>query len=803
MEANSLSIPHPALEASPEKCVHCGNPVPERSPSAFCCSGCETVYLWIQGHQLEKYYDLKNKVSSIRKPSPIADSPETFGYLDDPEFLELYSWRTPEGRWMEFYVEGVHCAACVWLTEKVSEIVDHVGFIRLNLGSSIATVRISDQGSFAAVAYELQKMGYRPHPVKQDEETDFQKRENRFFLIRLGVAGASAGNIMLMSVSLYGGMVGVMADRFRWTTFVLFLPVLLFSAVPFYKSAWSAIKAKEISIDIPVVFGILLGSLVSIVNLFVGDERVYFDSLSALVFLLLSTRYILKRTQQVALDSSRLLHFLAPSSVRKWNPDRNEYEQARIDQLSPGDRVQILPGECVPVDGLVLQGSSSLDCALLSGESQPEKAVSGDLVFAGTTNLDAPLEVKVTQSGSMTRVGRILSSMERLLTEKASITVFADRVSRYFVAAVAILAGLTFLWGFHGNWHEGLNRALAIAIVTCPCTFALITPLAFSMTLGKLARAGVLVKGPEVLEKLTRVTSVFLDKTGTLTFGAPQVVSWNVPEELSSPILALESYSTHPVAKALVKYLRPRVTGASPYALPQITDVKETMGLGIRARIAGDWIELKRADEATTQGTEISILKNDIRVGTAVLADQLRPESKRAVGLLRSLGLKAWILSGDHKAPVTEAARSVGIESENSFFESSPEKKSEIIREHSNSLMVGDGANDAMALAQADVGVAVHSGVEISLRAADVYLRSPGVQPVYELVLIARETLHVVRRNFGFSIVYNLIAGGFALAGRIDPLFAAILMPLSALTVFLSSVSGTSKMRRAFRELGR
>jgi Cu2+-exporting ATPase/Cu+-exporting ATPase len=734
---------------------------------------------------------------SVRKSGPALGAREEFRFLDDPEFLEQYSWQTQEGRWMDFYVEGVHCAACVWLTEKIADIVDDVGFIRLNLGNSVATVRIHDQGSFSAVALELQKMGYRPHPIKQDEQRGLQKRENRLLLMRLGVAGACAGNIMLLAVSLYGGANGGIADRFRWISLGLYVPVIFFSAVPFYKSAWISLRSKELSIDIPVVFGILLGSIVSVINLIQGDDRIYFDSLSALVFLLLSTRYLLKRTQQSALDFSRFLHFLTPMWVKKWNPSGQIYEEVRMDQLSAGDRVQVFPNECVPVDGRVVKGFSSLDCALLSGESQSERVAVGDRVFAGTLNLDAPLEIEVTQSGVNTRMGRILVSMEKLLTKKAAATVFADRVSRYFVSAVVILSGALIIFSFYNSWGDYLNRALAIAIVTCPCTFALITPLAFSLTLGKLARGGVLVKGPDILEKLAGVKAVFFDKTGTLTFGALQVTHWEVPDELSAAILAIESCSVHPIAKAMTQYLRNQVTGV----IPQVEELKEKMGNGICGRVGGSWYELTRARDATSLSTEISILKDGLLVGRAVLSDQVRPESQKVVQLLKSLNLNLRILSGDHRGSVKQVADQVGIEFGSCIFEASPEKKNEVIKSYENTLMVGDGANDAIALAQADVGIAVHSSMELSLQAAGVFLKTPGIRSVYHLVVIARETLSVVQRNFWFSVVYNVIAGGFALAGKIDPLFAAVLMPMSALTVLLSSITGTSRMRTAFKEI--
>lgn len=721
---------------------------------------------------------------------------------------------------MEFYLEGVHCAACVWLTEKLPELVDQVQLARLNLGTSIATVTITSKGSFAAVADQLQKMGYRVHPVKRGEKTDLLKKENRLLLIRLGTAGACAGNIMLLAVSLYGGASGLLAERFRWISFLLYLPVLLFSAVPFYRSAWSALTARTASIDIPVVFGILLGSAVSVINLATGHDEVYFDSLASLVFLLLSTRYLIRRIQQSAMQSSNLLSFLTPQRARRYSPVKGEFDSVPIDQIRPGDRLKILAGECIPVDGRVLMGTSSLNCALLSGESLPVRMTKGQIVFAGTMNLEAPLEIEVTQSGSKTRLGRILQSMEQILETRAPITLFTDRVSKIFVVAVLILSALTFLFlGFTqggGSWHEGVSRALAIAIVTCPCTFALATPLVLSLTLGRLARAGIVVKGPDVLERLTQVDSVFLDKTGTLTRGIPTVMKWRFAQsaasegttdqvEIKAAVLALESQSAHPIARALCQSLR--AEGITTQ-VPHVTDFRETLGKGVQGSVGGDQYQVGRSTEdssrtksAPRQGFEVLIQRNGKVVGEVRFGDELRPESAAALARLRTLGLELWILSGDHAASVRSVARALGICRKRCLSQMGPEEKNRVIRQHPRALMVGDGANDALALAGAHVSVAVHSGVEISLRAADIHLKTPGVQSIAALMVISRETLRVIRRNFAFSILYNGLAGAAALAGKIDPLFAAVLMPISALTVFLASMAGTRKMRSAFAEL--
>ena len=317
-------------------CTHCGNPIPLGISTGFCCHGCETVFQWIEGHRLGKYYDLKNKDASVRRSQPVgtlSSDYKQFDYLDQPEALEQYSWSDQRGKWMEFYLEGVHCIACVWLTEKIPQLVNEVNQVRLNLSNSIATVCISESGKFSKAARELTLMGYRPHPVPREnaaQKKQLSDRENRMLLIRLGVAAACAGNIMLLAISLYGGADGKLGQIFQWLSFGLYLPVILFSAVPFYKSVWAALQNSILSIDIPVVFGILLGSAVSTINLFRGDDRIYFDSLSSLVFLLLATRYLLKRTQQKALQASEQSHWLRPAFVKKWSPDLHAYEEVEM-----------------------------------------------------------------------------------------------------------------------------------------------------------------------------------------------------------------------------------------------------------------------------------------------------------------------------------------------------------------------------------------------------------------------------------------------------------------------------------------
>lgn len=751
---------------------------------------------------LTEYYALKNAGAFFRKAIPAAELNHTYAYLDDPEFRKLYSIDSPEGySQMTFYLEGVHCAACIWLLEKLPQFVDDVFSVSLDMSQSTAVVRLNPQGSFAKAAREFHRLGYRPHPVRSGEQEALQKRENRMMLIRIAIAGTAHGNIMLLAVSIYGGAIGQLAQLFNWISFGLFLPVLLFSATPFYKDALTAFRLRSISIDIPIVVGIIAGGLASFYNLLVGSDHMYFDSLSGLVFFLLSSRYVLRRAQQNALQSSKLLHFLTPSVVRRRKAD-GALEEVSVDFLRPGDVIEVRPSEPIPIDGIVVRGKSKLNCALLTGESDLIAIEEGRPVYAGTVNEGSVLELRVNASGYATRLGQILKAVEDGVHRKAPIVTMTDRVSRYFVAGVVALAFGVFAWGVYlAGFQEGLNRALAMVIITCPCALALATPLAMSVSIGRAARNGMLIKGADVLERLNHVTQVFLDKTGTLTTGHFDVLEWNLVDgislqETSQAAVALESRSNHPVAKAIVRYF-----GSRPWALPEVENFAETTGRGVSGKIGGHLYELRQSDE-TVRGpegsTRVSLYKDGKAIAHAALGDKVRDDAKPALDLLRRLGLDVFVLSGDTASAVARVAKELDIPEHKTISRASPETKSEIMQNHPTAMMAGDGANDAIALSAAYVGVAVHGGMEVSMRASDAYVSKPGVQSIYEMVVVARETMKVLYRNLGFSLLYNIVGGTAALFGKVDPLYAAIFMPLSALTVFLSSIAGTRELRGLF-----
>ncbi len=714
---------------------------------------------------------------------------------------------------MEFYLEGIHCAACLWLLEKLPQFVPGVGAVRLDLNQSTARVELlPNGGSFASVSAEFRRMGYPAHPVRGEEAEDLQKKENRSTLMRIGVAAAAMGNIMLLAVSIYAGAEGALAQHFNEVSALLFLPVLLYSCVPFYRSALAAIRTRTVSIDVPVVLAVFLATTASTVNLFRGSGHVYFDSLAAFTFLLLSSRYVLARTQQAARARSRLAFFLAPSTTRRLrvNADGAEIrEECASELLVAGDLIEVRSGETLPADGVVEKGRSRMNCAWLTGESQLTETNVGHPVFAGTVNEGAPLVIRVSASGYQTRLGQILRSIEQGEQRKAPVVLLADKISRHFVTAVvtgsiALFVGCVY---FGVPVGDAFNRALALVIVTCPCALALATPLAMTEALGAGARANLLIKGADALERLSAARRIYLDKTGTLTQGRLEVVLWKSIEtgtsrtEAELAALALEGRSSHPIARAVVR----KFSAVDFQEVPEPENFQEIAGHGVAGTLYGSRFELRAAsgvegisaleDLSTDEQqrisssivTRIALVRDGRAVALAWLGDEVRSDSHATIRKIEDLGLEPWILTGDSEEPALAVARAVGIPAERVIARATPEDKARVVSAQPGTVMVGDGANDAFALSRADVGVAVHGGMEVSLKAADCYLAREGTQPVYQLLVLGRKAISVVRRNLALSLAYNFAGSIAAFLGHVDPLFAAILMPASALTVFLSS----------------
>lgn len=783
-----------------EVCVHCDEaavpPIYQKDDvtlaKPFCCEGCLTVYHVLHQKGLESYYEIKNNSSIFKRRSPVEIKSSQFSFLDDDEFIKEYTYLNATGaRTMEFYLEGIHCLACLWLIEKLPEFVPGVVSSKLDLDRSVVTVIIEGEGKFSQVAREFNQLGYRPHPLKRNQDAaDLRVKEERLALTRIGVAGAAAGNIMIYAVSLYGGAAGEFAQLFNSLTVAFAVPVLTFCSYPFYQNAWNALRNKTLSIDIPISISLLIGAVMGVYNLILGIPDNYFDSLTTLVFLLLMSRYFLQKIQEKGLSASDLHFFYQSESVlRATDSSLNEFIEVHPRFVKAEDVLKIRPGEFFPADGVVLKGTSNLNNSLLTGESFPVKVEAGDKVFSGTQNLTHDLVMKAVNASDSSRLGQLLKNVENGWAHRSKIVNLTNIVSKYFTLAVFILSTILFIYLYQTHdLKHALEGAITLLIVTCPCALALAVPLTFTRALSKASEQGIIIKSDEVIEKLAKVRNVFIDKTGTITYGKLKVTNFKVIREsklrVQDIILNLEGRTRHPVARALLDHIKDQHAQALP-----VEDFKEVLGVGVSGTIERSFYEIRKA----------GIFENGELVCTFDVQDTVRSDSQDALKKLSQLGIEVTMLSGDKKEVVQSIARDVALPLENALHELSPEDKSRLIKNASHSMMIGDGANDAIALSHAEVGVAVMGAMDISLRAADVYLTTPGLIPVEKLVVLSQETMKVIRRNLVLSLLYNSVSVACAFLGIINPLIAAIIMPVSSLTILFSTLVRTTKSRNLWK----
>lgn len=774
------------------KCAHCDEvasiPLFNEEFKPFCCQGCLTVYTVLHSKGLEDYYAIKERSGIYRRRSPVEIQKVQYRYMDEPEFIQEYTYRNSQQQLcMEFYLEGIHCLACLWLIEKLPFILPNVLNSKLDIEKSVVTVSITAEGKFSEVAQEFNQLGYRPHPLKRNQDShDLKTKEERMAILRIGVAAAGASNIMLYAVSNYAGAQDKYAQIFNALSILFALPVMLFSAWPFYKSSWQAIKTRTISIDVPIAVSLLLGLVMGLYNLSKGIPENYLDSLTALVFLLLLSRYFLRKIQERALSAQDLHFFYQGESVLKAvDATWRNFDEIHPKFIAREDILKIPRGEFIPADGRVLQGRSHVNASLLTGESLPVAVNTGDWVFAGTQNLSDDIIMKALKVKGETRLGDILKSVEQGWSQRAQVVELTDRISKYFISAVFALAvGLFAYLAWLGNMQQAIERALTLLIVTCPCALALAVPLTFTRALGKAADQGIIIKNDSVIQKLSQVKRLFLDKTGTLTYGRMQVVRFTELANTQVPaldvILSLEGQSKHPVARALVQYAQEH--GARQLAVSKFV---EHPGIGVEAEYQGQRYTINR------QG----FLENGVVKATFDVADRVRSDSREVVDKIRKQGIEVSILSGDKAENVQRVAAEIGLENSDALGALSPEQKNELVKNTPRAMMVGDGANDAIALTGAYVGVAVLGAMDIALRAADIYLSTPGLAPIEKVITMGHEAMKVIYRNLVLSLIYNSVSVLAAFMGWISPLTAAIIMPVSSLTVLISTLYGTKPLR--------
>lgn len=796
-------------------CAHCGldlSPNAAAMGTRFCCNGCETVYEALAGAGLSAFYKQREKAP---KRAAAAASTNAFAAFDDPDFERLYTRQvtTTPVRNVDLFVEGVHCAACVWVLEKLPTLVPGVVRAELSYGESLLRVTWdSEQVPLSKIASTLADLGYPPHPADARHEASAETASDRTLLARIGVAGAAFGNVMLLSFALYSSEYGGLdmgreyEEFFRWGSLVLTVPSVLWTAWPFFRGGMTALRTRTPHMDLPISIGISAALIWGTITTFFGHGELYFDSVTMLVFLLLLGRLLQGRHQRQARRATDLLLCLSPSTSRLIEEDQVRVVPTQA--VPKGALVEVRTGERIGVDGTIESGESNLDESLLTGESRPRRVAVGDHVAAGTVNVTRPLHVRAINTGQNTRLAQLVRDMEQASERRAPVVLFADRLSARFVKIVLSLAALTFVVWLPSGVTVAVDHAVSLLIVTCPCALGLATPLAAAAALGQAAKRGLLIKGMKFLELMTEPGLIVFDKTGTLTAGKLSVVDAENLHEIAPFVRAAEGTSAHPIAAALVAAL-PESSDAPALS---VVSVHETLGAGVAATVVaasgtrhqvhiGSRNFVRPVCNAETENARTRTLLErglspvyvviDGHVAAVLgVGDPLRPETVPTLRELSRLGYRLAVLSGDRREVVEHVVAEIGVPFSVVKSEQSPEQKLAFVEERARleaTYMVGDGVNDAAALRAARVGIAVHGGAEASLAAADVFSTKPGLVPVLDLVLGSRRTMHTIRRNLHFSLAYNIAAAVLAVIGYINPLIAAILMPLSSLTVVTNS----------------
>ncbi|MFC3531191.1 heavy metal translocating P-type ATPase [Vogesella facilis] len=796
-----------------QPCFHCHLPVPagqdfpiryrQRTEQA-CCAGCQAVAQTIIDSGLGDYYQHRTDGQQKAEALP-AELLQQIALYDSDKLQQSFV-RHEDGAVREatLMLEGITCAACVWLNEQHVRQLPGVLGVDINYSSHRARVRWDNsQLQLSQILHAIAEIGYRAHPYDSARQEAAQQRERKQALNRLWVAGLSMMQVMMYAVPIYMAPEGDIEPQWlwilHWASFVLTLPVVLYSAVPFYRATWRDLKTRRVGMDTPVTIGILTAFFASLWALLHKVEHgVYFDSVSMFIFLLLGGRYLESMARRKTGEATERLVKLVPAFVHQLDgwPHSHETREVAAANVEPGAQLLIKPGETVPCDGRILDGHSSVDEALLTGESTPIRKDAGDTVIAGSVNQTSPLVLSVTQTGSDTRLAGIVRLLDQAMAEKPQLAKLADRFAAWFVALLLLAAAGTYLgWSLLDSPQHALWITVAVLVVSCPCALSLATPAALTAATGHLAQIGVLTTRGHALETLAKISDVVFDKTGTLTHGRMQLLATQEAahaEPTPAIVLAaaLEQSSEHPIARALS-------AAAHDAPLPTVSALRNQPGRGVEGSIAGQCWRLGQPDfvaelsgaapQPALPATATVVALGDARGIKAWFAvgDQLRDSATALIGRLQAQGLRVHLLSGDAKLAVATLAAELGIAHYRAG--ATPEDKlayvSQLQQGGARVLMLGDGVNDAPVLARADVSLAMGGGTDVARASGDMVLMGDDIAQLSGALALARRTMRIIRQNLLWAAVYNLVALPLAIAGHVTPWLASLGMAASSLLV--------------------
>jgi len=807
------------------RCDHCLLGFPAREAvrevvagraRVFCCGGCRGVYRLVQEEGLGAYYDTRRWEGP---GAPVAEG----AAADLAAFRDAVRHGEGEDE-IEVYVDGIRCASCVWLNERVLMRTPGVRAARVNYATHRARIRWDPaRADLGKVLGRIRAAGYEPRPWSDTEQAAARRAETRDLLVRLGTAAFLASQLMITQAALYAGYFqGIDAGTRRlleWVSLGLALPVYLYSGAPFLRATWRGLSRLRFDMDALVAIGSGAALVYSVRQMLRGGE-VYFDTAVMIPTLVLVGRYVEAAAKGRASEAVARLARLAPREARRLVREggREERRLVPVGEIAVGDLVEVVPGERVPLDGVVVEGSSEVDESLVTGESRPVAKGPGAAVIGGTVNQHGALAFRVTRVGKDTVLAGIVRAVEEAQVAKPRIQAVADRVVGVFVPVMLVLAaGTVAFWLARGTpLEQALMTGISVVVIACPCALGLATPIAVIVATGVATSRGLLLKGGDVLERAARATDVLLDKTGTVTRGRP-ALSEVVPldpalgrDDALALAAAVEARSEHHVGRAIVEAARalealPALEvsgfraipgrGVAASVTPAASTTPTTVLAGNRAFLAEHGVAVPPEADARARALEargetvVLLARGGALAALLSIADVVREEAAEAVAALRSCGLRVALVSGDTAATTGAVAAALGVEA---IAEATPVEKREAVARLQAAgrrvLFAGDGVNDAPALAQAEVGAAMGRGTDVSIESADVVLVRDDLRLLPDLVRLSRRAYGVIRQNVFWAFFYNAVAIPLAMAGLLHPIVAAAAMAASSLFVVGNSL---------------
>jgi P-type Cu+ transporter len=768
-------------------CYHCGNDLAgadiKNAEKAFCCEGCKTVFEILESNDLESFYDQQGG-----RLKPVSDA--DFAYLDLPEVADkLLTFANQDYSIVQLHLPAIHCSSCIWLLERLSQLHSGIRTCQVNFQNRTARIAFHpNEISLSQVANLLTSIGYKPHLNLAGLDATEKKGLDKTLLYQLGVAGFAFGNIMLLSLPEYFNMdspeLDDMAPFFRVLSLLLSLPVLLYSSQPYYKSAWAGIRNSILNIDVPIALGIIVLFLRSVYEIWFLNMPGYFDSLAGLLFFLLLGKWFQRRTYE-ALSFDRDYKSYFPIAITRISEAQEE--QVPIYKLEVGDIIRIRNEELIPADGVLKKGVARIDASFVTGESLPVNYKIGDKVFAGGRQKGASIEIEITRPVDQSYLTALWNEG---IFEKHHALPFqgiTDVVSKNFTKGLLIISLIGFIaWAFV-DIPTAFYVFTAVLIVACPCALALAAPFTLGNGLLILGRNGFYARGADTIENLARIDAIVFDKTGTLTRSDKhQIVAHGVPESVGilQAIRGMVRHSNHPLSRQLHEYL-------SDYQASEVFDFEEISGQGIRATTPIGHLRLGSADFCgfssveKQEETRVYLNIDGYPNGFFKFSNVYRKGLKEVASHLKNAGYTLNVLSGDHAGEATALRELLGSDTEMAFRKSPKEKLAFIdtLGTTRKVLMAGDGLNDAGALKRADVGLAVSEDIHAFSPACDAIIDAKSFEKLPAFLMFAKESMRTIRTSFIISLLYNVVGLSFALAGMLTPVYCAILMPLSSISV--------------------